>query len=454
MKKNKILIFILISSIFIIAMFGIYGYRFIHYYLLENKSSAEGEGLSIYEKLINNKSVTNEGDGLFKIDENYIYKGSVTNNYVYFSGRLWRIVSINENKEIKMITENSESLLVWGYESNYENSYIRQWLNSSNEKNKEGTFLESLGQNGNGLLKTTSCIDNLDSLENITCEVTNKEDYISLLSSYEYKEAEGASSYLNNEETWWLINTTGDLTPWFVTNTGGLNSDINIGNNYYSYGIRPVIMISGENDVTGGIGTKDDPYTLRTITTAESLSTTYPGEYLNYSNLTWRIISSDNEKVKIVLDDYIKIDDEYITKPFSNGTNDFNTKEKFNIAYYLNNNFYDTLENKDYIIQSDWYTGNYNIDNEFDYNNVFKTKVSENIGLLRIGEPFNNFEDTFLLTSSNTIDETLYGIDENKELTFVLPTENKKIRPALCLDINLNVSSGEGTKENPYEISR
>ena len=126
MKKDKI--FIYTSILFIASLFIIYGCRFIHYYRLDKKmpstSTEVSEPISMYNHLLT--YLTNEDIGLsnnsnlVKNDNNneYYFEGQVDNNYVYYSGRLWRIVKTDENKNITLITEEVQTLLPYGEKTN------------------------------------------------------------------------------------------------------------------------------------------------------------------------------------------------------------------------------------------------------------------------------------------------------------------------------------------------
>lgn len=51
-------------------------------------------------------------------------------NYVWYSGKLWRIVAIYPDGKMKLVTENNMTAIAWNAanNTNYENSYIDQWL--------------------------------------------------------------------------------------------------------------------------------------------------------------------------------------------------------------------------------------------------------------------------------------------------------------------------------------
>ena len=50
-------------------------------------------------------------------------------NYVWYSGKLWRITSIAPDGTMKMITEDLLTSIYWGSDTTYSTSWVREWLN-------------------------------------------------------------------------------------------------------------------------------------------------------------------------------------------------------------------------------------------------------------------------------------------------------------------------------------
>ena len=95
-------IFICISVIFLLTLICIYGYRLIHFYKLERSevnTPTVVENKNFYDVLISkvsneNDDVISAKDNNFKLDDStneYYFYGKVNNNYVYYSGRYFRI---------------------------------------------------------------------------------------------------------------------------------------------------------------------------------------------------------------------------------------------------------------------------------------------------------------------------------------------------------------------------
>ena len=337
-KKKKIKlgsIYIFINIIFILGCFIFYGYRLIHFYRLEHPKIEENTPL--YELITLDKNITTINEGLYKEDNVYRYIGNNLDNYVIYSGRLWRIVSAEDNK-VKLITEDPQTSLVWSINTNYENSYVRSWLNDENNELK--SFYESLS-NTSYIVNTKTCID-VVSEDSLKCEQVI-EDKVGLLSAYEYQKAGGEESYLNIGEYWWTSNTDKDNVAWYVYSKGSLNNTSYSGTTYYSYGVRPTITLNGDIEVIRGNGTKETPYLLDK-TTENILNKKYVGEYLNYSGYTWRIIETDDEYVKIAMNGIVKNDDGEDLITYFGKSNYYSVSQ--DVGKYLNTTFYNNLQKR------------------------------------------------------------------------------------------------------------
>ena len=67
------------------------------------------------------KDVVTEKSGLYQVNDGYIYKGLKVKNYVKFNGKLFRIISIDNNNIIKMIKiDSEEDYYIWDNKYNVE----------------------------------------------------------------------------------------------------------------------------------------------------------------------------------------------------------------------------------------------------------------------------------------------------------------------------------------------
>ena len=444
-KKKKIKlgnIYIFINIVFILGCFIFYGYRLIHFYRLEHPKIEENTPL--YELITLDKNITTINEGLYKDDNVYRYIGNNLDNYVIYSGRLWRIVSAEDNK-VKLITEDPQTSLVWSINTNYENSYVRSWLNDENNELK--SFYESLS-NTSYIVNTKTCID-VVAEDSLKCEQV-VEDKVGLLSAYEYQKAGGEESYLNIGEYWWTSNTDKDNVAWYVYSKGSLNNTSYSGTTYYSYGVRPTITLNGDIEVIRGNGTKETPYLLDK-TTENILNKKYVGEYLNYSGYTWRIIETDDEYVKIAMNGIVKNDEGEDLITYFGKSNYYSVSQ--DVGKYLNTTFYNKLTNQDYILEHDFNTGRYDKTYKYDFNKIAEYKEKAKVGLLQLGELFiTDVPKYFLATRTITSDNSIYEVLEEGRIYAGELTDELGLRVTMYLKPDIAILSGEGTNESPYVI--
>ena len=162
--------FIALNIVMILGFIGLYLGRAIYYY---NKMNVIKPNDKLVEVIVTDNNITYTGDGLYAQDDFYYYRGKDVNNYVYYSGRLFRIVSISDS--IKLISNEIDTSLVWGYESNYQDSYINKWLNNE--------YYNSLTINENDLSMVSWC-NNFVDINNYSCNETIEEN-VGLLTTEE-----------------------------------------------------------------------------------------------------------------------------------------------------------------------------------------------------------------------------------------------------------------------------
>ena len=290
-KKEKIFRFC--SVIFLSSLFIFFSFRLVYNYMKEQKANSLIDNGMLSTKIINNLKKENY---LYN-DNKYILKNLVENNYVSYSGILWRIVSVDDGK-IKLVSDENVTVLPFG--KNYDESNVIKWLNS--------TFKSNLTQPDLFITEFDSCVNNVDKIEKSDCN--NSKNYVSLLSMNDYIDAGANNSYLNNNTYFWLSALNGS-EPWYVFDNGGLKTD----SNNHIYGVRPVIVLNDIEYIYGN-GTKSSPYIISNEP-VDTLSEIELGSYIDYSGYTWKVVSKDETSVKVVLSTPLKLNDEEIKKIYS-----------------------------------------------------------------------------------------------------------------------------------------
>lgn len=424
--KDKADIFIIISGIVLFSLVLIYGIRFVHYYKIEHTGVMADN--TLVNKIITKNKVVNN-NGLVINGDKYIFKGKVKNNYVLYSGYLFRIVGINKDKTIKLVTDDITTSLVWSYDKGYEESYIKQYL--------EEKFYKTLVDPKNYLATEEWCIDQVNKKYDI-CKDKLKAK-VGLLTYNDYVLANSNNSYLNINKYWWTMNSAKDNKVWYVFSEGGINNDSYDDNTYYSFGVRPSINLKANVNYVSGDGTKNDPYVI------DSNSDLTVGSYVSYSNYTWKVISK-SDTLKLVMADCLKENDECIEYNFSRSTNDYDASKYYSLANYLNNSFIYNLDTT-HLVKGTWYTGEYGASSNYDYNNIYTDSTEAKVGILDIVE--NNKINTFTLNKTGKL---LYSLNENGSLSEVDVTEKLNVYPAINLDLEYQVIGGTGTLEDPFII--
>lgn len=250
-----------------------------------------------YDKMKNKGEVTREVKVVSNLsdlikantDETHTYKGFAVNNYVLFSGMLWRIVGLNDDGTIKIVLEDSAANLIYG-DSSYDESNVKKWLNNVfyNALNDKETYIKQ---------DSTFCIDTVTDLNNPTCNELSTPAPVGMISATDYKNSfnENGESYLLNMVGFWFTNHTGTANyVWASFRGAPMDYEWdNLG------AVRPVInLLPDQLYVQEGAGTYANPYKLYDYEYGKEndlLNTRLIGEYVMYSNNAWRITGFDQD---------------------------------------------------------------------------------------------------------------------------------------------------------------
>ena len=413
--------------------------------------------------------------------------GEDPNNYIWYSGKLWRVVSVNnEEKTVKLVTQWNISAIIYSSgDSAFEGSYMEQWLNDTSVDG----FLGNLRDPEKFIVmdaKWDATMDNRE-LGNITRpDGTNVSiDAVGLLNVYEYKSSYHGTTYsngyLNNGINWWTLTPYNSSIVRSIYCYGHPDSYLS---SDYANGIRPSINLKSDVKIVEGNGTVDDPYRLMGDNdinlSGTMLNTRYSGEYIRFGNdenNLYRIVSHENDVgTKITSAEPLKENGSFKTLEFGDSVyySSANTiGSLLNGEYltnYVGNDYIDMIEDS-----TTWYLGT--AGNGVSYKLAKYSDTRENIltsnviiskvGLLRYGELMSGqFE-----RHSNKNVNTATGLNSNY-WTLTPHSQNfvrnihtignagtntpfgydGSIKPALNLKSNVVITSGDGTKNNPFTI--
>ena len=401
--------------------------------------------------------------------------GTDPNNYFWYSGKLWRAVSIDPtDNSVKLVTQWNISALPYNADGNtaFKGSYMEQWLNDTSVDGFLGNLREP-----DKFIKTDSVWNaTLTTATTKPEKTTMVTDAVGLLNMYEYtmsyKNATYNTGYLNNALYWWT------LTPYGTSDVRNVSDNGN--GNYrsptYSFGSRPSINLKSAVKIIDGDGTVDNPYRLQVDNdspTGALLSTRYSGEYISFGtgeNNLYRIVSHENGTgTKITSAIPLKESSSYKSIKFGSNvtfTKD-NTIGTFLNGDYLTSGTYLTSDQVNMIEDNTtWYLGtvgsgtNYKLAKYQDAtsSNLTTSTTTAKIGLLRLGELMAGQFDkcgnntTYWTLTLSSISEVhyvnYYGYGNNYE-----PTDSYGSHPSMNLKSTVKIVSGKGTKSSPFVIS-
>ena len=438
-------------------------------------------------------------------EDNTVYisgsKTDVDYNYVWYSGKLWRITAINKDGTMKMITDDLITSISYNPQGDvnfydiskkddatYTGSYMYQFLNED--------FLDTLYNYQNIIVEdSTWNITNSNASSNsaistklpettlINNSTIGKNTPVGLLNSYEYylsyKNTNNPSGYLNIGYDCWLLNPYSSSLVWLVDSFDG-------GADYpsYSFAARPSINLKSNIQLSGGSGTKDDPYTISgdkeqpTINTT-LLNTRTIGEYVVFdedgdtsTKELYRIVGIEDGKTKLNKNDYVKSGTTTLTKKFSTNTTYGSGTSDDYWDYYLNNTWYNSLAQKSMLDKGTYYikevSGSYknslcntNNTTETTKDCVKTTSVwnSGYVGLPRYGEMFASQQGNGYNSSSHMWLITPYSPSSVWVVSVIGngfsngPSNSYAARPSINLKSNVVITGGSGTPNDPFTIA-
>lgn len=246
---------------------------------------------TLYGALIKD-SLTESGNGLYKVNDEYIFKGDQVNNYVKLSGTLYRVISINDDGTIRIIEDKRSNSNVTPWDDRYNagegvshkgiNNYYANGL-SSRLRDKiidiynSDTYSDEVKAY---FVSKESCIGkrSINEMENsgiYECSVKSEAYPISVIALYEYFRAsldtnctgienESCTNYnyfsesLNN---FWTITADKDTTYKAYKLLAG---SIRLQDASNTTGIKIVTTLT--NDIlinNGGDGSSANPYVVK-----------------------------------------------------------------------------------------------------------------------------------------------------------------------------------------------
>ena len=403
--------------------------------------------------------------------------GEDPNNYIWYSGKLWRAVSVNNDaKTTKLVTQWNISAINYSSGStSFDGSYVEEWLN---DETVDG-FLGNLREPDKFIVTDAVWDATLDStsLGSITRPngTTTVNQDVGLLNMYEYQSSYHGTiysdGYLNNGLFWWT------LTPYSTSFVRYINYSGNVSNGTPSFatGVRPSINLKSNVKIVDGEGTVDNPYRLAgdndTNLNGTKLNTRYSGEYIrfgNNENNLYRIVSRETPGLtKITSAEPLKSSGTFITSAFGSNII-FSSTDTIGIFLngdYLTNYLDDKYRN---MVEDNttWYLGTVSSGvshklakyADTNMNSITLTTTDAKVGLLRMGElmagQFDRYgnNSTYWTLTPYSVSNMRYvnnnGDASNSSLAYM-----SSVKPSFNIKSNVVITGGNGTKEQPFTLS-
>ncbi len=398
-------------------------------------------------------------------------------NYVWYSGKLWRIVSVYENGMMKLVTEDTLSAISFGDSIQYSNtSWVYQWLNED--------FKNTLHNYQNVIVKNAdwnACVivdDDLEVLPQTSIPAKNVKGDIGLLDAYDYYTSMNLlTDYTKNylfesasKNGFWLLNSNGS-TLWVIATNGtywtaGLDVAVGVRPSIY---LKPSISLFGE-------GTLNNPFRIpgdkKTGKSGEKINTRLSGEYIEIENVLYRIVGVEkNGTTKLVKHQIIRDEQGGMVQLAFSPTFQTNylasvtSNNPYYVGYYLNNKWL-TPTLKKYLVEGTHYMGTVPVQSSYKNSICASLNTSETVdnctktsniwtgyvGLPRYGEMFSNQgnEESFSMNPLDNKNEWIIasGMAMNLDVSQYTFTS----RPTFYLNSNVYIKEGKGTEQNPYKI--
>ena len=260
-----------------------------------------------------NVAPTDETSGLYQMEDDegmsYYFRGNIDNNYISFAGKLWRIVRINGDGSIRIITEDSVGNSAFntthqGYQYvgyTYNNShnctntnpcngtegtastmktYLDNWYNTNlksyEDKIATSDYCNDTSYTISGSARNYGADDRLIGNHNQTLNCPNTTvNYggkynlkVGLLSADEIALAgiesgtsnQTGENYLYKSDWWWSFSPNSSSAHSAGVFSAG--SNLRYSYTYASRGVHPVISLKANTKIISGDGTESNPYVV------------------------------------------------------------------------------------------------------------------------------------------------------------------------------------------------
>ena len=426
--------FCVISLLLMIALGLYFGGRSFYYYSKQNVKIRE-EAKTLNGMIMSTYKVTKEENGLHQDTDGYYFKGNISNNYVNYGNRLFRVIRINNDGTIKAISEDVAATFMWGNKDSYQESILKKWLDY-NDLYYVGVYYNTLPNPNNYLVKTKYTEDTLDGSK-VKNGKKEYENYVTTLGIKDYSNADGKNSFININKSFWIVGHDKDNSNLIIDSDGSITP----ATTYESYGVRAVITFKKNVEVTGGDGSVDSPFTIKLGEDANKV-----GSYVKLGDDIWKVYFENKDTLRLHLDTVL------YNNIYSNTGSIYDPKEKNSIANRLNSEFIYSKSYKDIVINDYYYTGEISTDTDYDYIEFYHKSVYCKVGLLNIFDYHtDNMDNYFYMTTTSGVGSMIFVNHNDGTLEDASVKDTKGVVPVITIKKG-SIKNGSGTKDDPYTV--
>ncbi len=394
-------VFVIMSVLVLVVLVVFYGARTVEY--------AKEAARQTLAKQVKSQTIVTEGEGLYQYDDTYLFRGSEVDNYVRYQGILWRIVEIDEDDNIILISDEAVTQLPFNSEmTNFSASELAGWLN---EDFKELTGIESSGVTVyNDEFSDLSYLDNRVS-ESVEIGLLDVVSYINSI-------VDGKSFVSGENEKVWLSDQKSETVYYAIDGKVSSCSPDEI------LLVKPVISLSGDTLAVSGQGTYGDPYNLD-----EDREEIQIGDSVILDDTVW-LVTEVSDCIKLVAQDPVASGAFASTRQVY-----FDLTNEDSLAYYLNNDYLNSLSYKDLLVETSWNTGEY----DGTIASIGSESVSCYVSLPSLTDLQLTSAADYWLSNSSDYYMLVYGetVDEYKQ------TQSFEVVPTIALSLDVNLQKNE-----------
>ncbi len=391
--------------------------------------------------------------------ENGYYVGNVDNNYIYFNNILFRIVRVNDDNSVLIVSNDALANVDYTNDGRFTDSALDKWLNDY--------FYNLLEPSYQDLIKSSSWCDDMISSDNITtteCSRQTDKRKVGILSLQDYNLSyDIVSSYLDKSNFSWYANLAEDNKAWAITSTDSYPNTIYSSESTNLLNVVPALNLKASTTILEGDGTYTDPYVVVKRDAARrssELNKRQVGEYVSYSGYLFRISNIlDDGTTEVIMDSVLKSNNQQVDIGYTNGNKQkvYNPNQEGNIGYKIKNDMTRYI-NTDLFVSKNISVPIYN--KNITYQGKKDTKKYKL--LITIPSTFDIFsaksstanDSGYWLRDSSKQDNTKAVVRSLGTLTYSNASDNLQagVKVLAYFDKDVIIESGKGTYLDPYTL--